>query len=280
MKNFDIHSHLHSNFFQDDIGPILKEMREKEIGTIAVGVSLVDSEKALLLAGENENVWATIGIHPTEQEEFVAEKFQKLLDKNKEKIVGIGECGLDYYWLARDLKTGKINEVELELEKKRQKKLFSAQIKFAQKNNLPLMLHVRAHQNADAYWDIFKILDNFFEKQKIRGLPLQGEKMKINFHFFTETPKIAREILKRGWNISFPGVITFADLDETIQAVPLEKIMAETDSPFAAPVPYRGQTNTSLFIPEIVKKIAEVKNIPLEECQQQLLKNTQNFWGV
>ena len=244
-----------------------------------MGVSLADSQKAVKLAEKNKNIWATIGIHPTEKENFLETEFQKLFDENKDKIVGVGECGLDYFWLAKDLQTGKINEEELEVEKKRQQKLFKQQIEFAQKNNLPLMLHVRANKNADAYWDALQILDKY-KKQGSTSTGRGWTLPKVNFHFFTEKPEIAEEILKRGWNISFPGVITFADLDKTIKAVPLEKIIPETDSPFAAPVPHRGKTNTPLFISEIVKKIAEVKNISVEECNQQLLKNIQNFWGI
>lgn len=271
MKYFDIHSHLHSDFFKDDSGKIIIEMQKEGVGTISVGVDFRDSQKAVELAQKHENIWATIGIHPTTREKFEEEKFQQLLDQNKDKIVGIGECGLDYYWLHHDLKKGKINLEELERQKERQQKLFVQQINFAQENDLPLMLHVRPHKNADAYHDVLKILD------KQGGL---ASLSKVNFHFFTEGPEIAREIVKRNWNVSFPGVITFADLDETIKIMPLEKIMADTDSPFAAPTPHRGKINNPLYVKEIIKKIAEVKNISERKCNQQLLKNTKKFFKI
>ena len=272
MKYFDIHSHLHSDFFKGNIEKVLEEMKKKEIGTISVGVNLIDSKKAVDLANKNKNIWATIGIHPTEKEKFEEEKFQKLVNQNKNKIIGIGECGLDYYWLQKDLEGGKIKIESLTLEKERQKELFKKQIDFAIKNNLPLMLHVRPYKNADAYWDVFEILD-----KKREGF---SSLLKVNFHFFTEKPEIAQEILKRGYYISLPGVITFADLDKTIENIPLEKIMPETDSPFAAPIPHRGKINTPLFVPEIFKKIAKIKNISEEKCHKQLSINIGKFWNI
>ena len=92
--------------------------------------------------------------------------------------------------------------------------------------------------------------------------------------------KIVKEVIKRTFFISLPGVITFADLDESIKEIPLENLMSETDSPFAAPRPHRGKINTPLFISEIVKKISKVKNISEEKCNEQLIKNTINFFGL
>ena len=161
---------------------------------------------------------------------------------------------------------------DLLVEKERQKKLFEVQIEFAVKNNLPLMLHVRSFENSDAHMDVFDILD---KKQTEHD-----GKIRADFHFFTEGPEIVVEIIKRGFMISLPGVITFADLDATIAAIPLESIMSETDSPFAAPKPHRGKTNTPLYISEMVKKIAEVKNISEEEVRMQTVKNALEFFRI
>lgn len=134
------------------------------------------------------------------------------------------------------------------------------------------MLHIRSFQNADAYQDAFKILAPYQS--------LHGKNFKVNFHFFTEKPEIAQEVIARGYYLSFPGVITFADLDKTIQEVPICKIMVETDAPFAAPIPYRGKTNIPVYVQEVVKKIAKIKNISELECREQLLKNTKKFFSI
>jgi len=190
----------------------------------------------------------------------------------QKKVVCVGECGLDYYWPSLDKKKGKISESDFENEKKRQKKLFENQIDFAVKNELPLMLHIRSYENADAHRDAFEILD---KKQKEH----KG-KIRADFHFFTEGPEIVAEIIKRGFMISLPGVITFADLDKSILEAPMESIMSETDSPFAAPKPFRGKTNTPLYVPEIVKKIAEVKKLSIEEVRKKTVENAIGFFGI
>jgi TatD DNase family protein len=105
-------------------------------------------------------------------------------------------------------------------------------------------------------------------------------KIRANFHFFTENIKIVEEVIKRGFSISLPGVITFVDLDKSIEMIPLESLMSETDSPFAAPKPHRGKTNTPLFVPEIVKKIAQVKQISEQECNKKLISNAITFFGL
>jgi TatD DNase family protein len=161
-------------------------------------------------------------------------------------------------------------------EKKRQKKLFENQIDFAMKNDLPLMLHVRSFENADAHTDVFEILDTKQREYDKKGLG----KIRANFHFFTEGPEVVAEIVARDYMISLPGVITFANLDKTVLSIPLEYIMSETDSPFAAPKPYRGKTNTSLYISEILKKISEVKSIDEEKVREQTIKNTLNFFNI
>lgn len=278
IEFFDIHSHLHSSFFKNDIQKIIQEMKDKNIWTISIGVDLEDSKKAVKLAVENENFYSTIGIHPTEKEIFDEEKFQKLIDENK-KIVGIGECGLDYFWLEKDLKDGKISIAELENEKIRQRILFERQINFSVKNNLPLMLHVRSFKNGDAHEDVLKILDR---KQKELSCEPGDSKKKIkaNFHFYTENIEITKKIIQRDYRISFPGVITFANIDESIKEIPLEKIMSETDSPFATPKPHRGEVNTPLYVNEIVKKIAEVKKLDFNEVKKQMIKNALDFWKI
>ena len=134
------------------------------------------------------------------------------------------------------------------------------------------MLHVRSYESADAHRDAFGILDKKQEEHE--------GKLRANFHFFTEGPEIATEIVERGFTVSFPGVITFADLDATIAAVPVESMFTETDSPYAAPKPFRGQDATPLMVQEMVRKIAEVKGLDTEEVRKVLLKSVQTFFNI
>lgn len=271
---FDIHSHLTEKRFDETRDAIAQEMLEKGIGTISIGVDQGESKSAVAFAKKHENIYASIGQHPVDNktELFDAVFYQNLLDENREKIVCIGECGLDYYWPKKDIENGKSTKEDFEQEKQRQIELFEKQIDFAVANNLPLMLHVRSFKNSDAHTDTFEILD---KKQKQYDGALRA-----NFHFFTEGPEIATQIIERGFTVSFPGVITFANLDETLLAVPLESMFCETDTPYAAPKPFRGQDATPLMVPEIVTKIAEVKKLDLETVRMQLTKNAQNFFNI
>ncbi len=294
IKYFDIHSHLHSEFFneKENSKEIIEKMKKEKIYSIIVGVNFEDSKKALKMSKKNQNLFCSVGIHPTTKESFIEEEFNEILkddflDENK-KVVSVGECGLDYFWPSNDLKNGKISQEEFNTEKERQKKLFEKHIDFAVKNNLPLMLHIRSYKNSDAHYDTFKILDQkqkeifrkSFEDVIRETSKKENQKIEANFHFFTETPEIVDEVIKRGFMISLPGVITFADLDKSIKKIPLEKIMSETDSPFAAPKPFRGKVNTPLYVSEIVKKIAEVKEISEEEVRKKTIENIIRFFKL
>ncbi len=271
---FDIHSHLTESRFEGARDEIAKEMATQGIGTISIGVDTKESQAAVDFANKHENVFASIGQHPVDNKEelFDEDFYQRLLDQNKNEIVCIGECGLDYYWPKKELLDGERDAESFATEKGRQRDLFVRQIDFAVKNSLPLMLHVRSYEDADAHKDAFDILD---EKQKEHG-----GLVRANFHFFTEGPEIAKEIVKRGFTVSFPGVITFADLDKTIQAVPLESMFTETDSPYAAPKPFRGKDATPLMIREMVQKIANVKERNKQEVQVALVKNVEDFFNI
>ena len=130
------------------------------------------------------------------------------------------------------------------------------------------MLHIRAYSEADAYEDALKILEKY-----------RHTNLKVNFHFFTESPEIVKKIvnLNKNFTCSLPGVITFADLDESVKLLPIENIMSETDSPFASPVPYRGKPNLPLYVKEVVKKIAEIKKENIEKVNNQLVDNALRF---
>ncbi len=236
-KLFDIHSHLNFPQFKDDREEIIKKMREEGIWTICVGVDEKTSLECVTLADSGgEGFFASVGMHPTENgNEFNMEYYRKLA--RNQKVVAIGECGLDMFRQKKD-----------DLE--RQKKLFKKQIELALEIDKPLIIHCR-----ESHKETISILSEY------AGKGLMGD-----IHFFSGNWEEARKYLDLGFSISFAGPITFTkEYDEVIKRAPLERIMAETDSPFATPVPRRGKRNEPLFVGEIVKKIAFVRGISFEE---------------
>ena len=274
LSFFDIHSHPHDKAFDADREQVILEMKLKGVGTIAIGTDKKESIQAVALTENHENIFASVGLHPADNvtEEFDYD-FYKNLAQNK-KVVAIGECGLDYFYVdsffERDQKEKGITHSK-DAEVDRQKRIFVQHINLASELTKPLMLHIRASKGStDAYDDAIDILIN----AKTLGKQVVG-----NIHFFTGTVDVANRFLELGFTVSFPGVITFAkEYDEVVKSVPLSMMHAETDSPYATPVPYRGKRNSPVYVEEVVKKIAELKNLNVEEVQTQLLENAQKMF--
>jgi TatD DNase family protein len=257
-KYFDIHSHINFSKFDDDREEVIKRMHDESVWAIVVGTDLETSKEVVELADKNENIFATVGLHPDDNrnEIFNKEDYKELV-KNK-KVVAVGECGLDYF----RIKAGEEEEI-----KKRQKENFVKQIEFALENDLPLMLHFRpSGKTMDAYEDGLEILNSYKKEY--------GDKLRGNSHFFAGNLKIAKKFIEIGFTLSFTGVITFADsYDEIIKSVPIESIMAETDCPFVAPVPYRGGRCEPVHVKEVVKRIAEIRGEDTEKVREMLVNN-------
>ena len=263
----DIHSHIHDKAFDLDRDSVMSNLKRLGIKTITIGTDLVESKKAVAVAENYDNVWCTIGVHPHDDEGAVFDEldFEKLLECKK--VIAIGECGLDYFYLERELAEGKLSDADA--EKQRQKKLFIQQIEFAKKHNLPLMLHGRPSKNTyDAYVDMLEILNNY---KGVVG----------NVHFFVGDKEIARQFLDLGFTFSFGGVTTItSDYDEVIRSIPVENIHLETDSPYVAPKQYRGQRNSPEYLPIILKRISEIKKVSEEELVKILNQNAKRVFGV
>lgn len=263
MKYIDIHSHLNIAPLTEQQTEIIKKLEELEIGTVTVGVDLETSHMAVDLAHKHDFLFATVGQHPNDNpvEVFEYDKYYALAQHTK--VIAIGECGLDYFRLS-----GNVDEITK--EKNRQKELFFKHIELAKNVDKPLMIHARPSKGTmDAYEDVLEILEN------------HTSSVPANFHFFVGDVAIVERALKLDSTFSFDGPITFTtEYDEVIKHIPLTHIHIETDAPFAAPVPYRGQTNYPYYAPHIVQKIAEVKNIDEEEIRLQLLKNFERFFKV
>ncbi|MBU6370680.1 MAG: TatD family hydrolase [Patescibacteria group bacterium] len=256
MKFIDIHSHLSFADYGGDRDALLARMRAAGVGTITVGTDLASSIEAVRLAEKHDGIWASIGVHPKDNPSlpFAEHDFAELA--KHPKVVAIGECGLDYF-------SPKGKEPVSEAEKSRQKKEFIKQIEFSVKYGKPLMLHIR-----DAHDDAYEILKKY---PKARG----------NLHFFTASSEVAKKFIDLGFTVSFPGVITFAkETQEAVKNIPLDKMHAETDSPFAAPVPYRGKRNEPTYVIEIVKKIAELRGEDFEKVREQLLENARKTFTI
>ncbi|MDO8565458.1 MAG: TatD family hydrolase [bacterium] len=249
-KYFDIHSHPQASEYDADREAIIDRLKDTETHTIAIGTDLESSKQAVELAEKYPEIYASIGVHPVDDptKSFEVEKFESLI--SHPKVVAIGECGLDFF------------HADKATDYERQKKLFLDQINFALTYDKPIMIHAR-----NAYEEILEILESM-KDTKLRG----------NIHFFAGDWAIAQRFFAIDFTVSFTGVITFThDYDEVIRQAPLDKIMSETDSPYVAPVPYRGKRNEPSLVCEVVKRIAEIKSLDHELVRGALVQNALNM---
>ncbi len=235
----DSHCHLTLEDFQKDLDEVILRAEESGIGKIIVpGLDLQTSQYAIELAERYGSVYAAVGTHPQDSKSYnnnQMDQFEKLMDH--EKVVAIGEIGLDYYWDYAPRDT--------------QKQVFMEFLELAKVTKTPVIIH-----NREAYADLINCV-----KEK------QFENVTGVFHCFSEDEKSAREVLDLGFSVSFTGTITFKNSKtaEISKAVKLSDQLLETDAPFMAPVPYRGKRNEPSFVKEIAQKQAEFRNITVEE---------------
>jgi len=277
-KYIDIHSHVNFKAFDEDRDEVIKRALDNDTWVINVGTQVDTSKKAVDMANQyKEGVYAIIGLHPihtgasyhdekelgeggkeftSRGEVFDKESYRELL-KN-EKVVGIGECGLDYYRCTRETIL-------------KQKNAFIEQIELANEFGKALMLHIRNNpkdKTFNAYTDALDILKQY---SKVKG----------DVHFFAGTPDEAKGFLDFGFTLSFTGVITFTnDYDEVIKNTPLDMILSETDAPYVTPTPHRGKRNEPYYVKEVVKKIASVKGMDEFEVAKAIINNARRVFGI
>lgn len=260
-KYIDIHSHLNLEQFDLDREEVIQKLKDENIWTITVGTDYQSSVLAVELAEKNENLFASVGLHPSDVlvEEFSYDAMLSLA--SNKKVVAIGECGLDYF-----------REKDEDFKIK-QKEILNLHIKLALETNKPLMIHARASKGTmDAYIDVLDILE-ICKKEK--------QRLHANFHFFAGDINIAKRAVGLGFTLSFDGPITFAnDYDQVIKEISLESIMAETDSPFAAPAPFRGRRCEPQMVREVVKKIASLKGLSEEETNNIINNNVKRVFDI
>lgn len=264
LRYIDGHCHIQERTFDEDREAILSRMEEVGVGALVVGVDYASSRRAVEVASSSSLLSAVIGVHPvdTPTEGFEPKKYVDLIQQRG--VVGIGECGLEYFRMEDDNHE----------EKERQQQLFCAQIEFALEHDLPLMLHCRpTPKTMDSYEDTLDILESYAKEH--------GERLRGNVHFFVGDIDIARRFLTIGFTLSFTGVLTFAhDYDEVVRFAPLDMILAETDSPYVAPVPHRGKRNEPTYVQEVVARIAEIRGEDHEVVREALINNARRVFGM
>ena len=258
MKLFDTHCHLDDERFNEDREELIENLRKDGVDRlVTAGYSLEGSKRAIELSKKYDFIYATIGISPNDVPETMEELDKELkvieeIYKNDEKIVAVGEIGLDYHWNTEN--------------KDIQKKAFIKQIELANKLNLPIQIHTR-----DAVMDTLEILKNHSVNKK--GI----------FHCCPLNRELVKEGLKLGFYISFAGPTTFKNsknASEIIQLVPDDKMLVETDSPYLSPEPFRGKRNDPRNVQYIIKKIAEVKEKSFEDIEKIVYENANRIFDI
>ena len=250
----DTHAHYDDEQFDTDRDELLKSIEAGGIGLIVNAGSTIDSWKKIVELTEAYSfMYGAIGIHPDEVGDMDDVQFSRMSDLLElDKIVAVGEIGLDYYW----------DKEEHDL----QKEWFIRQLGLAREKDMPVIIHSR-----DAAADTFEIM-----KQHAAG-------MKAVIHCYSYSAEMAREYVKMGYYIGVGGVVTFKNakkLKQVVEEIPLASIVLETDCPYLAPVPYRGKRNTSLYLPYVAEQVAELKGITVEDVIRQTEKNSRELYGL
>ena len=255
MKLIDTHSHYNDEKFDNDRDEVIQNIANSGITTIInAGYSLESSKRAIEIANNYDFMYATVGVSPNDIENLENNYIEQIKEMAKEqKVIAIGEIGLDYYWNKENKET--------------QKEIFIKQVELANQLGLPIVIHTR-----DAVMDTIDILKNKVNCNK-KGV----------FHCCPLNTELIKEGLKLGFYISFAGPITFKNsknAEEIVKMVPIDRILTETDSPYLSPEPVRGTRNDSRNIKYIAQKIAQIKNMQIENIAEQIQKNAKTIFKI
>ena len=250
---FDTHAHYTDEAFDEDRNELIQSLRDGRVGLVMNNsCDAASSEAALALSEKYPFIYAAVGWHPEGAEEFDEGCVEKLRRWAKHpKVRAIGEIGLDYYYETP--------------ERELQKRVFRRQLELAAELGLPVVVHDR-----EAHEDCMEILRAFPE---VRG----------EFHCYSGSAEMAKEILARGWYLGFTGVITFKNARKAIEVLeicPPERILIETDCPYLAPVPLRGKRNDSRNLIYVAERIAEIKGMSTQEVICLTTENGKRFFGI
>lgn len=259
----DSHCHLSFPELQAQLPQIRQAMQDAQVSrALCICTTLEEFETVRQLATTYDNFWSSVGVHP-DNEDVLEPSLDDLLQRaSLPKVVGIGETGLDYFRL------GERTVADMEWQRER----FRVHIRAARQSGKPLIIHTRSASS-----DTLAILKEEGEDGSL------GQAGGV-FHCFTETKEVARAALDLGFYISFSGILTFktaGDIREVARFVPLDRMLIETDSPYLAPMPYRGKTNNPSYVPLVAQQIAELKQQSLEAIAEATSRNfEQLFTGV
>lgn len=253
MKLIDSHCHMTDEAFDEDRDFIIRDLHNFGVDKIIVpAVNLENSREVVELSSKYDHVFAQVGCHPEDCDTFTEESLEELSNlAKKDKVVAIGEIGLDYYW--RD-----DNKVK-------QKEVFLSQLDLARDLDLPVVVHTR---NSTA--DVYEILKDYTD-------------LRIQIHCFADDLDYMWKFMDLGFYISIGGVVTFNNGENeknAARAVPLDRLMLETDSPYLTPEPYRGMRNDPRKIVEVAREIASLKGMKLSKLSKATRKNTEKFFGI
>ena len=254
MPIFDTHAHYDADQFASDREAVLTALPAAGVGLVVdPGCDVASSREAVALAERFDHVYAAVGIHPEDCDGCTDADFDAIRELcRREKVVAVGEIGLDYYWKEnppRDF----------------QEQVFRRQIELALELDLPVIIHDR-----EAHGDSLRIVLDY---PGLRGV----------FHCFSGSPEMAQELLKRGWYLGFDGPITYKNAKrapEVAAITPMDRIVIETDAPYMAPVPFRGKRNDSRYLPYVVEKLAEWKGVTPEEMTDITWQNGKRLFGL
>lgn len=252
LKVIDTHAHYDDDAFDDDRYELIESMLKENVDSIiTIGTSIEKSRKSLKIAEKFDRVYAAVGIHPEECENLPYNYIDIIRSLAKEKkAVAIGEIGLDYHYDG--------------FNKELQIKCFKRQLELAEELNMPVIIHSR-----DATKDTMEIL----RKYKPIGV----------MHCFSGSAETAREIINLGMMISFTGVLTFKNAKKAVEAcsvIPMDRLMLETDCPYMAPIPHRGERNNSSYLYHIAEKVAEIKGLTIDRVIQICNSNAIRFFRL
>ena len=250
---FDSHAHMDDRRFSEDRQEIFADLKEAGfVGIMNVGCDLASSRRSIALAEEYDFVYASVGSHPDDADHVDG----KLLDQYRQlaqhpKVLAIGEIGLDYHYE--------------DVPRSRQIIAFEEQMELAEALDLPVIVHMR-----EAVEDAMAVVKRH---PKVTGV----------FHCFSGSADLAKWLVERGWYVGFTGVLTFKNARralEAAQAIPLDRILLETDCPYMAPEPFRGRRNDSRYLPYMAAKLAELKGITPEEAAKQTAQNAERLFRI
>ena len=251
----DTHCHIYFDNMQDDLQEVIDRAHRADVRQmICISCDKETAQKSLDLASTHDSVYATVGLHPCYTKgyfEGLFDDFQKMIDEN-EKIVAVGECGLDFFKGDKSEEGRRLQEI-----------VFERQIELAQKNNLPIVIH-----NREADEECLAILD-------------AHKAEKVVFHCYGSDLEFAKKLWDRGYLTSFTGIVTYPNagpLQEVAREVPQDLFLVETDCPFLAPQKYRGERNEPAYVVEVVEKIAELKGMSVSEVSEISTANAKRFF--